>query len=156
MNKAETPLLTWSAVQVARPAMVVCLCCRGWVGVRPEGIFFQVSPELAHARWNRLGVSHRKRAPEPGLFSLLLVQFFEGLSFPARKLCPYFCPHECGQKYGQSHLPPRLRGPWGYRRIPLWGFVRPQGSTGPHRRHRTPGATRATRTAQRRTWEYAH
>ena len=32
----------------------------------------------------------------------------------------------------------------GYRRTPLWAFVRPQGSPGPQGRHRTFEATRAT------------
>ena len=62
--------------QVARPAMVVCLCCRGWVGVRPQGFFFQVSSALAQGWRKQVGVSHQKRAPVPGRFPWFLVQFF--------------------------------------------------------------------------------
>ena len=76
MDKAQSPLLAWPVERVARPAAVVCLRCRGWVGVRPQGFVFQGSSVLVPARRNRAGVGLRGGAAALGLFSLLLVQFF--------------------------------------------------------------------------------
>ena len=75
MNRAETPLLTWSVEQVARPAMVVCLCCRGWVGVQAQGFFFQVWPALAHASGNRIGFIPRGLLPFRDFFPCLWSSF---------------------------------------------------------------------------------
>ena len=76
MDKAQSPLLAWPVERVARPAAVVCLRCRGWVGVRPQGFVFQGSSVLVPARRNRAGVGLQAGAAALGLFSLLLVQFF--------------------------------------------------------------------------------
>ena len=81
MDKAQSPLLAWPVERVARPATVVCLRCRGWVGVRPRGFFSQVSSAWAHGGWNRVGVNHQKRAPGLGLISLFLVQFSKVSTF---------------------------------------------------------------------------
>ena len=78
MDKAQSPLLAWPVERVARPATVVCLRCRGWVGVRPQGFVFQGSSGLVPARRNRAGVGLQAGAAALGLFSLLLVQFFGG------------------------------------------------------------------------------
>ena len=77
--------------------MVVCLCCRDWVGARPQGFFSRVASALAHGGGERGGVSHQKRAPFLGLFSSFLVQFFR--------------------------IPgvPRVWDPWWYRRMPFVG-----------------------------------
>ena len=75
MNKAETPLLTWSAVQVARPAMVVRLCCRGWVGVQAQGFFSQVWSGLEHASGNRVGFIPRGLPPFWDFFPCLRSSF---------------------------------------------------------------------------------
>ena len=76
MDKAQSPLLTWAGEQVARPATLGCLCCRGWVGVRPQGFVFQVSSGLVPAQRNRAGVGLQAGAAALGLFPLLLVQFW--------------------------------------------------------------------------------
>ena len=75
MDKAQSPLLAWPVERVARPATVVCLRCRGWVGVRPQGFISQVSSGFAPAQRNRTGVSPQEGAAALALFSLLLVQF---------------------------------------------------------------------------------
>ena len=82
---------------VARLAMVVCLCCRDWVGARPQGFFSRVASALAHGGGERGGVSHQKRAPFLGLFSSFLVQFFRIPGIP------------------------RVWDPWWYRRMPFVG-----------------------------------
>ena len=76
MDKAQSPLLAWPVERVARPATLVCLRCRSWVGVRPQGFVFQGSSGLVPARRNRAGVGLQGGATALGLFSLLLVQFF--------------------------------------------------------------------------------
>ena len=81
MDKAQSPLLAWPVERVARPATVVCLRCRGWVGVRPQGFVFQGSSGLVPARRNRAGVGLQGGATALGLFSLLLVQFLVDLAF---------------------------------------------------------------------------
>ena len=81
MDKAQFPLLAWPVERVARPATVVCLCCRGWVGVRAQGFFFQVSSGLARAQGNRNGASLPRCPSFLGLFLWLLVRFFAGFIF---------------------------------------------------------------------------
>ena len=78
MDMAQSPLLAWPVERVARPAMVVCLRCRGWVGLRPQGFVFQGSSGLVPARQNRAGVGLQGGAAALGLFSLLLVQVLGG------------------------------------------------------------------------------
>ena len=56
LDRVQSPLLTRPVEQVARPGTVACLCCRGWVGVRAQGFFFQVTSGLARAQRNRIGV----------------------------------------------------------------------------------------------------
>ena len=71
----QSPLLTRPVEQVARPATVVCLGCRGWVGVRAQGSFFQVPSGLTRAQRNRVGVSLPKCPAVVGLFLSRLVRF---------------------------------------------------------------------------------
>ena len=75
LAKVQSPLLTRPVEQVARPATVVCLCCRGWVGDRAQEFVYEVPPVLAPARRNRTGVSSQNCAADLVHFSLLLVQF---------------------------------------------------------------------------------
>ena len=76
MDKAQSPLFAWPVEQVARPATVVCLRCRGWVGVWPQGFVFQGSSSLVPARRNRADVGLQAGAAALGIFSVLLVQCF--------------------------------------------------------------------------------
>ena len=73
----QTLLLTRPVEQVARPATVVCLCCRGWVGDRAQEFVYQVPPVLAPAQRNRTAVSSQNCAADSGPFCLLLVQFLQ-------------------------------------------------------------------------------
>ena len=55
-KKVWSSLPTWPVEQVARPAMVGCLCCGGEKGVRSRETFFKVWPGVAHAQRKRVGV----------------------------------------------------------------------------------------------------
>ena len=63
LDEVQTPLLTRPVEQVARPAAVVCLCCRGWMGVLAQGCVFQGTSASSRVRRMRVGSVLRKFAP---------------------------------------------------------------------------------------------
>ena len=123
LEKGESPLLWRPMEQVARPTMVGCLWCGGWVGGQPQGSFFKVWSGSAHVQLNRVGVSTPSCASFLGFLPCSLVQFFEGLM-----LCSEYA-------YSVSILPRAALGsacrPCGPRR-PV-SPVRPWGPLGPHK-----------------------
>ena len=90
MVKAQSPLLTGLVEQVAWPATVACLCCRGWVGVQAQGIFFGVSSGFARVSRNRVGLIPPKCATFSDFSPRLWSSFFEVLSFQ-RHVAPGGC-----------------------------------------------------------------